>query len=336
LAKPEARVRRLVTLGLVAAATVVIVVSWFLLQRPGAAFDAFKSEAKALALAARPHSANAQAFRATVCAPTSCLLVEAGGLAFVFGAGNGAAQGLASLGLMRGDLDGVVLGDLELASVSGLAELRQASFAAGRTEQLAVFGPEGVVPVVDGVNLALAAGGPAPAAAKLVAGAEGEDQGLSGKVVFDSGVVTIRAFQASAGGRLYRVDFSGKSLIVAGCSARPEDVAGAARGAKQAAVVVAVASELMRKAEREAARTAGLAAPDEGRCMSPEDAARTILAGKLSAGLMAPMYPSIADPTAKRVWKEIVAAPKGAKLAPGGPGAVLDLSRAEPAITLPD
>jgi hypothetical protein len=307
---------------------------FFMTHSSGSEMSSFESRAKRQAVTQKPKAAGAEEFRATVCAATPCLLVEAGGLSFVFGAGDGAAEGMEKQGLMRGDIDGVVLGDLKLDAIAGLPALREASFAAGRTAALPVFGPEGIVPVVDGTNLLLSAQG-APETAKLVVGKEGEDQGIDGKIVFDSGVVTIRGFATASKGRLYRVDFNGKSLIVAGCAADGEDVARAAKGTKQPAMIVAAASETMRKSQREAARAAGLAAPEEASCLSSDQAAKAMTEGKISAGLLAPLYPPATDLLARQVWREEVLAPKGMNLSPAGPGAVLDLSRAEPSITLP-
>ncbi|HVY90979.1 MAG TPA: hypothetical protein VG942_19075, partial [Hyphomonadaceae bacterium] len=307
---------------------------YFSTHDSGSALASFDARAKRMAAERKPKTAGAEEFRATVCATSPCILVEAGGLSFVFGAGEGAAEGMQKLGLMRGDIDGVVLDDLTLDSIAGLPALREASFAAGRSTPLAVFGPEGVVPVVDGTNLLLS-GSAAPEAAKLAAGNEGEDQGIDGKIVFDSGVVTIRGFATAPKGRLYRVDFGGKSLIVAGCGATSEDVARAAHGTRQPFAVVGAASETLRKAEREAARAAGLAAPEEAACLTAGEAAKAMSEGKIAAGLLAPLYPQMADSLTRQVWRDEVFPPKGVRLAPAGPGAVLDLSRAEPSITLP-
>ncbi len=191
---------------------------FLVLGKPGASADMFLRDSKARAAKVQIAPANAEAFRATVCAATACVLVEAGGLAFVFGAAR-VADGLSGLGLMRSDLDAIVLPDLTLQTIAGLPHLAKASGAKGRTETLKVFGPAGIVPVVDGINLMLS-GDPG---VRLAAGADSEDQGLEGVVVFDSGVVSIRAFggQGRGEGRVHRIDFEGKSLVLAGCAAKP-------------------------------------------------------------------------------------------------------------------
>jgi len=264
------------------------------------------------------------------------VLVEAGGLAFLVGAGAGAADGLVSRGLMRADLDGVLLTDFELSSIEGLPGLRRASLAAGRAEPLPVFGPDGALPAIDGANLMLT--GTTHDSARLTVGVEGEEQGLEGKVVFDSGVLAIRAFATSEGGsRIYRFDFSGRSLLIAGCKARPADLVAAARGAKQASAIIAASSAKMLEIERRAARTTGAPLRDEAEtCMSAEDIIETARNTRLSAGLFSPLVPAVADSRLKRAWEESATIPAGVNFAIGEPGAVLDLTAQTPAIHLPD
>jgi hypothetical protein len=304
--------------------------------QPGGGLDRFERDAKARAEAARPQRAAAGMFRATVCAASPCVLVEAGGLAFLVGAGLGSADGLVSRGLMRADLDGVLLTDFELSSIEGLPGLRRASLEAGRAEPLPVFGPDGVLPAIDGANLMLT--GTTHDTARLTVGIEGEDQGLEGKVVFDSGVVAIRAFSTSEGvSRIYRFDFSGRSLLVAGCTARSADLVAAARGAKQASAIIAASSAKMLEIERKAARTTGAPLRDEAEtCMNAADIIETARNTRLSAGLFSPLVPAVADSRLKQAWKESAAIPAGVNFAIGEAGTVLDLTAQTPVIHLPD
>jgi hypothetical protein len=304
--------------------------------QPGGGLGSFERDAKARAEAARPQRAAAGMFRATVCGASPCVLVEAGGLAFLVGGGAGAADGLVSRGLMRADLDGVLLTDYGLSTIEGLPGLRRASLAAGRAEPLPVFGPDGVLPAIDGANLMLT--GTTHDAARLTVGIEGEDQGLEGKVVFDSGVVAIRAFSTAEGvSRIYRFDFSGRSLLIAGCTARQADLVAAARGAKQASAIVAASSAKMLEIERKAARTTGAPLRDESEtCMTAEDIVETARNTRLSAGLFFPLVPAVADSRVKRAWEESATIPAGVNFAIGEPGAVLDLTAQTPVIHLPD
>lgn len=296
-------------------------VGWFALaNRPGAAIDAFESEAKAQAAKAKPNLAPAEAFRATVCAASPCVMVEAGGLAFLVGAGGRAAEELAARGLMRADLDAVVLTDLSLRTVEGLPTLAGAVRKAGRTDPLIVYAPAGALPVVDGANLMLAG----EAGTKLALGPEGENQGLSGQIVFDSGVVSIRAFPATGeiGGRVYRFDFDGRSLVVSGCGATQADVVAAARGTKQVAAVLAAASSRLIAARGTA----------KASCLEADEAAAAMSQAKLSVGLLAPLYPAAESEIALRAWGEVFPVRDGINARPGGAGWILDLGGETPSI----
>lgn len=288
---------------------------FLLLGRPGASIDVFVRDSKARAAKIQIAPANAEAFRATVCAATPCVLVEAGGLAFVFGTGEGAADGLSGLGLMRSDLDAIVLPDLTLPTIAGLPDLAKASLAKGRTETLKVFGPGGIVPVVDGINLMLS-GDPG---VRLAAGADSEDQGLEGIVVFDSGVVSIRAFGGQGRGesRVHRIDFEGKSLVLAGCGAKAEQIVAAARGTRLVAGILAAASS-------------ELAPENRSGCIPIKDALTAAAQAKLTATVLAPLQPSAAIPGALGAWREILGREKAAATVVGGPGTVLDLSGEKP------
>jgi hypothetical protein len=289
--------------------------------------------AKQRAEAARSARASAGMFRATACAASPCVLVEVGGLAFLVGAGEGAAEGLVSRGLMRADLDGVLLTDMDLTSIEGLPSLRRASLAAGRAEPLQVFGPDGVFPAVDGANLMLT--GSTRDSARLTVGIEGEDQGLAGKIVFDSGVVTVRAFSAGAASRVYRIDFGGKSLVIAGCAAGPGHLIAAARGAKQASAIIEVQSPRLRAIEAQAAKAAGLAPPSGEACMALQDALAAAQEARLSAGVFWPLVPTPDDSLLRRAWKEAATNPPDGRFALGEVGMVLDLTAESPVIDRP-
>lgn len=301
-----------------AVAVVAVGSGWFLLaNRPGAAIERFTSETKARAAASRQTPANSETFRATVCASSSCILVEAGGLAFIFGAGEGAARGLTELGLMRPDLDAAMLPDLEYETLAGLPDIARKSLANGRTKPLKVYGPSGLLPVIDGTNLMLSG----DRAIRLEVGADGQDQGVEGQLVFDSGVVSIRAFggQARGDSRVYRVDFEGKSLIIGGCASRTEHIVAAARGTQAASGVLA-------------AGTSELLPGDHSDCVSITDVIRVAGESKFSDLLLAPTKPSATIPGAEAAWREIVAKEKGIAAIPAKTGFVLDLSGEKPTL----
>ena len=290
-----------------------------LLNRPGAAVRAFVKDREAQAQASQATAITAEGFRATVCAASPCVLVEAGGLAFVVGAGEGAADGLAGMGLMRADLDAVALPDLKLDTMAGLPGLARASLARGRREPLTVFGPSGIVPLIDGANLMLSG----DQASRLSVGAEKEDQGLEGLVVFDSGVVSMRAFGGQGRGesRVYRIDFDGKSLVLAGCGARVEQIISASRGTRLVAgVLAAEAPELLARTENHSA------------CITLAAALEAAAEAKFSAVLLSPLHPRGTIPGARAAWREIIKGQSGVPAIAAEPGAVLDLSGATPAL----
>lgn len=306
--------RDILLLGAVAVAAIVVG-AVLLIMRPGAGIDGFIKEEKARVAAARPNPANAEAFRATVCSAAPCVLVEAGGLAILVGAGEGAAENLQAKGLMRADLDLVVLPDMALDSIAGLPGIAQGSLAVGRRDPLKVYGPQGIVPVVDGANLMLA-GEPST---RLSVGTDKEDQGLEGIVVFDSGVVSVRAFGGRGANeqRVYRVDFEGKSLVIAGCRSRADQIVSASRGTQSTAAILAAGSDR-------------LSSGAESACLPVAEALEAVKQARFDAILLSGLNPSTAIPGAVDAWRGVL---RGEKPVVGGVGASIDLSPAKPVIS---
>jgi len=289
---------------------------WLLANRPGGGAESFAADQQKRG-AIRTQSPSAEAFRATVCADAPCVVVEAGGLTFLFGAGSGAASGVRALGLMHPNMDAVLLPDTEMATVEGLPTLAIVSAAAGRREALKVFGPAGLLPVIDGANL-MATG----AGVRLSAATEGEDQGVEGRVVFDSGVVVVRGFggRDRGTGRVYRVDFDGKSLVLAGCLAQPSDIVSAARGVSAASGVLLAGSKVL--------------AGGNSWCTDVKDVVRGAQQARLQASLIVAIEPDPTLPGAVPAWAEVFGAEKQAVGRLGTRGARIDLSGETPR-TLP-
>lgn len=283
---------------------------WLLTKRPGVAIDTFVDSYRKQEQVSRPRLPPADAFRATVCAASPCVAVEAGGLSFVFGAGQGAAEGLRSLGLMHGSIDAILLPDLTLSNTEGLSSIASASGALNRTGPLKVYAPNGLVPVVDGANL-MASTSPS---VRLVAGPEGEDQGLSGRLVFDSGVVAVRTFGGNdrGAGRVYRIDFDGKSMILAGCQSQGADVITAARGARATGgVMLAGAPRLL---------------GGKSACTDLASALSAARQGGLATLLIVPAEPDPEQANAIPAWQELLSSEGAASAKLGLPGATLDLT----------
>lgn len=147
--------------------------------------------------------------------------------------------------------------------------------------------------------------------------------------MFDSGVVAVRAYPvAGASELIYRFDFNRRSLIVAGCGAKASDILGAARGATDAALVVAATSTWMQDVDRKAAEAAGVktAALDMAQCLKPEDVLAAMDGAKLSGGLLAPLHPAAVDVPARRLWASLAPAHERLHVAAGEPGVSLDLT----------
>lgn len=260
---------------------------WLLANRPDAAIDDFLNARKSQSAAARLHAPAADAFRAIICPEQACAVVEAGGLTFIWGAGAGAAAGVEALGLLYPSLDGILLADTDLRSVEGLAALAQASGRVGRIEPLKIFAPGGSLSVVDGANL-LASSAVAP---RLILSPDGIDQGLAGKLLFDSGVVEIRAFGSV--GRVYRIDFDGKSLVLAGCQATEEDILAATRGVQVAAGILSASSKQL---------LGGVT----GRCTDVVELLEAARQSRLPATLIMPVEPAATIQGAIPAWMEVL------------------------------
>lgn len=278
---------------------------WLLSQRTGGAVEAWQRGAEARAAKGAATPAPAEAFRARLCDDGACVLVEAGGLAFLFGAGEGAAASLQARGLVRTDVDLVLLPDLDLKSVAGLPGIARAAREAGRTETMRINGPDGLVAIVDGANLLASS----DQAVRLAVGLDGLDEGMAGRIVFDSGVVTIRAFLSGDGrARAYRVDFEGRSLVLAGCRAGSETIQSAIRGARSAAGILFSGSEIL--------------APRDERCSDVAEILKIAAQGKLSAALIVPNSATEAG----EAWRELIGGSPQARARLGGGGMELDLT----------
>jgi hypothetical protein len=282
------KIRRDILLFAAVAVAAIAVGWWLLAKRPGVAIETFVRDHKQQAEAVRPHVPAADAFKATVCPGEACVAVEVGGLTFIYNAAAGAAEGVIALGLMHPNVDGVLLPDARLQSVEGLAYLAQASGGAGRTDALKVFAPSGSLTVVDGANL-LASDERGP---RLTLSPDGADQGLAGKLLFDSGVVEIRAFGVR--GRVYRIEFEDKSLILAGCAAEEEDILAATRGTKVAAGILTAGS-------------AQLLPGETPRCTDIAELLEGARQARLAATLIIPAAPASTVPGALAAWGEVIA-----------------------------
>jgi ribonuclease Z len=176
----------------------------------------------------------------------SCAIVYAGEHVFVVDAGLGGWDRLAAFGLPVGNLSGVLLTHFHSDHISGLPDIALNSWASGRREPLALYGPPGVETVAAGFDLAyslddgyrIAHHGPDFFAAE---GANYRPIKVdvpdreTGVVFFDEAGVKITAFRVShepvepAYG--FRIDYKGRSVVFSGDTKKDHNLAVFGEGA---------------------------------------------------------------------------------------------------------
>lgn len=309
-----------------------------LLNRSDVRMDLYARAAASRQQDAAPRPIDPKLFRATSCAASSCVMVEVGGMAFLINAGEGSAEGLTSLGLLRVDLDGILLTDANAATVAGLPMLRDGLWREGRREQIPVTGPVSATDVIRGVNYMFAGAKADPAAIEGVGPADAttlSPTAANSGVVVDTGVVKITAVATGAGSsstqRLYRIDFDNRTLLVAGCGVTADDLASAGEGARSLGIIVPGVSQVMLGADRQAAMSAGrrraaeLMLSSTRSCLSTEQAEEMITRTSAKAVLLQPLWPQATDAATVRAWKEGRANGVSSGLVAGIPGAAIDI-----------
>lgn len=163
--------------------------------------------------------------------PAPCAIVLAGGKRVVFGAPAGITLDMTEADLRN--TDAVMLLSLRGEDVEGLDELRNAAWRAGRESSLPVAGPSGTGDFLGLLNRAYEvsdaliyvedhpAGGFDAALLAVLPG-----DGERAATVFDTGDLRIGKVETGTDRAVYRVDYSGHGIVVAGCGAEvPETVA---------------------------------------------------------------------------------------------------------------
>lgn len=176
----------------------------------------------------------------------SCAIVYAGEHVFVVDAGLGGWDRLAAFGLPVGNLTGVLITHFHSDHIGGLPDIALNSWASGRREALAVYGPRGVETVTAGFDLAyslddgyrIAHHGPdffsGDGANYRPITVDVPDRN-TGVTVFDADGVTVTAFRVSyepvepAYG--YRIDYKGRSAVFSGDTKKDHNLAVFGRGA---------------------------------------------------------------------------------------------------------
>lgn len=176
----------------------------------------------------------------------SCAIVYAGEHVFVVDAGLGGWDRIAAFGLPVGNLTGVLITHFHSDHISGLPDIALNSWASGRSEALAVYGPPGVETVTAGFDLAYSLDDSYRIAhhGEDFFSAEGANYRPvtvevpdrdTGVTVFEDAGVTVTAFRVShepvdpAYG--FRIDYKGRSVVFSGDTKEDRNVAVFGQGA---------------------------------------------------------------------------------------------------------
>jgi len=176
--------------------------------------------------------------------PCSAVIID--GKMFIVDIGGGAVRNLGLMGLAPGATEALLLTHFHSDHIDGMGELMLQRWAAGgRDAPLPVIAPEGVEPIIDGLNAAYAADsryriahhGEAtilPGGFGAVARPFAMPAGLEQMLVYDRGGIRITAFAvdhkpiAPAVG--YRFDYKGRSVVFSGDTVKLPSTARACNG----------------------------------------------------------------------------------------------------------
>lgn len=202
--------------------------------------------------------------------PCSAIIVD--GKMFIIDIGGGAVRRLGEMGLNPGQVEALLLTHFHSDHIDGMGELLLQRWAGGGHDApLPVIAPEGVAPIVDGINAAYAAD------ARYRVAHHGEDimppSGIGGiarpfavpaddaeQIIYDQDGLKITAFAVNhepvvpAVG--YRFDYKGRSIVFSGDTARSAVVEKVCNGCDILvhevlnAEMVGITEAAMKKAER--------------------------------------------------------------------------------------
>ena len=266
----------------------------------------------------------------------TCTAIFAGGKYFLVDAGTGSWENIQAAGIPGEKLAGIFLTHFHSDHIGDLGEADLGSWVAGRPGKLAVYGPEGVTRIVNGVNEEFAldhgyrtAHHGAEIANPASEGLEAHPfSGAAPIIVYDRDGLKVSAFPVKhdpvkpAVG--YRFDYQGRSVVISGDTAYTQTLVDAAKGADlliseaQANHMVAKMRDAADKAGNK--RLAKILSDIPSYHTSPEEAARE--ANEAGAAMLALTHltPAPDNPVAKRIFMRGVSKirPQGVVMAEDG------------------
>lgn len=181
-------------------------------------------------------------------------LVEAGEFKLLIDSGRGVSIRLTQAGVRLSDIDAVFITHFHHDHISGLADLLITSWLtapfASRQVPLDVYGPQGIKEVTDGLKAAYRRDNEIRIADEQIpreAGDYNVTEFISNGIVFDHGGVKVTAFEVNHGELIkpaygYRVDYSGKSILISGDTKYDERIVTAGDGVDVLIHEVAIAT----------------------------------------------------------------------------------------------
>jgi len=161
------------------------------------------------------------------------ILVEAGQAVLLFDCGRGVTQRLSQAGIALDDIDAVFLTHLHSDHTVGLPDLWLTAYARGRTDALALFGPEGTQAMARNLEQAYSAdiasrGGAAPTASL-------DAHDIAENVVYQTEELIVTAFVVDHGpikpAYGFRIDYQGRrSVVLSGDTRYSENLIRNAKG----------------------------------------------------------------------------------------------------------
>ncbi len=260
---------------------------------------------------------DASALRIWLCPePSGCAIVLAGGKALLFGAPEGAGAALVAAGVRLDAFDAVLLPSLSVEAISGLMDVRQRTWLAGRRTPLVVVGPRGTTRTTAAINRAAETADAAAVAEGQMAGrfdaAELDGRNLTSdlSLVLDTGDLQVYARLGRLAGPYesvsYRIDYGGRSAVLGDCLVSDIDLR---EGGPVDLVVLPaqdrVQLEALARLKREAGnRQDGDAVMRQiGTCADPAGAERAARAANPALVVLYPVWPVPAGPAGEAFWQ---------------------------------